>query len=85
MPGVAIEVIDDGPGIPETALPCLFDRFYGIEAARPRGGSGLGLVIVRTLVEPHGGTVSTANRERRGASFAIWVPDASALRVHASG
>jgi signal transduction histidine kinase len=73
-PGVAIEVIDDGPGIPDTALPNLFDRFYRVEAARSPGGSGLGLAIVRTLVEAHGGTVTASNRAAGGASFAIWLP-----------
>jgi two-component system OmpR family sensor kinase len=72
--GVSIEVTDDGPGIPDTALPHLFDRFYRVEAARSPGGSGLGLAIVRTLVEAHGGTVTASNRETRGASFAIWLP-----------
>ena len=74
--GVAIEVTDDGPGIPEAALPHLFDRFYRVEAARSPGGSGLGLAIVRTLVEAHGGTVTASNRDTRGASFAIWLPAA---------
>ena len=74
--GVAIEVADDGPGIPEAALPHLFDRFYRVEAARSPGGSGLGLAIVRTLVEAHGGTVTASNRDTRGALFAIWLPAA---------
>ncbi len=74
--GVAIEVTDDGPGIPEAALPHLFDRFFRVEAARSPGGSGLGLAIVRTLVEAHGGTVTASNRDTRGALFAIWLPAA---------
>jgi two-component system sensor histidine kinase BaeS len=74
--GVAIEVTDDGPGIPEAALPHLFDRFFRVEAARSPGGSGLGLAIVRTLVEAHGGTVTASNRDTRGALFTIWLPAA---------
>ena len=74
--GVAIEVADDGPGIPASAIPHLFDRFYRVEASRSPGGSGLGLAIVRTLVEAHGGTVSASNRDPRGASFEIWLPAA---------
>ncbi|WP_322014243.1 ATP-binding protein [Paraburkholderia sp. J12] len=57
---VRIEVADTGPGIPEEALPRVFDRFFrvnhGIE------GSGLGLSIVRAIVLRHGGTISLSNR-----------------------
>lgn len=50
-------VKDDGPGISETDLPHIFDRFYRTEAARGTPGSGLGLAIVREIVIAHGGTV----------------------------
>ena len=51
---------DDGPGVPEEALSQLFDPFYRLEADRARntGGSGLGLTIVRQLVEAMGGRVT---------------------------
>ena len=61
--GVAIAVSDCGPGVPEDALPRLFDPFFRIEADRDRatGGAGLGLAIVKTCVEACGGTVTARN------------------------
>lgn len=66
-------VDDSGPGIPDAALPHLFDRFYRAEGSRSRttGGSGLGLAIVKTLTELHGGQVAVANLEGGGASFTV--------------
>jgi len=57
---VAITVADQGPGIPAEHLPHIFDRFYKADAAREgvSGGSGLGLSIVKAIVERHGGSVS---------------------------
>ncbi len=61
---VRIEVADTGPGIAPQDVPRLFDRFYQADRARDRstGTSGLGLAIVRAIVEAHGGTVGAANR-----------------------
>ena len=60
---VRIEVADTGPGIAPPDMPRLFDRFYQADRARDRstGTSGLGLAIVRAIVEAHGGTVGAAN------------------------
>lgn len=71
-----IEVADTGEGIPEEALPAVFERFYRADAARSRktGGTGLGLAIVRKLVEAHGGTVRAANRPEGGALFTLTLP-----------
>ena len=56
---VAIEVSDEGPGIPEGEQERIFERFYRADAARTRseGGSGLGLAIARWIVDMHGGTI----------------------------
>lgn len=59
-PGTAVvRVTDAGPGIPAADRGRIFDRFYRVDKARSRdrGGSGLGLAVVRSLVEAHGGTV----------------------------
>lgn len=73
---VELTVSDDGPGIPETALEHIFERFYRADPSRSRrsGGSGLGLAIVRAIVEAHGGTVSAANNDDLGARFTVTLP-----------
>ncbi|HLE14639.1 MAG TPA: ATP-binding protein [Anaerolineales bacterium] len=76
-PGSArLLVHDGGPGIPEEALPYVFDRFYRADRARSRseGGSGLGLAIARQLVQAHGGTMTAANHLQGGAVFTVELP-----------
>ena len=70
---VAIQVQDEGPGIPEEDLSRVFERFYRVDKSRSRdpGGTGLGLAIVRHLVELHGGKVFAENRATGGAQFTI--------------
>jgi signal transduction histidine kinase len=66
--GVALSVEDEGAdGIPPEHLPHIFDRFYKADASRAgvKGGSGLGLSIVKAIVERHGGTISVASRPGR--------------------
>ncbi|HXE81354.1 MAG TPA: HAMP domain-containing sensor histidine kinase [Vicinamibacterales bacterium] len=73
--GVRLTVRDNGPGIPPAHLPLIFDRFYKADASRragPGAGSGLGLSIVKAIVEQHGGTV--AARNDRGAVFELVLP-----------
>lgn len=71
-----LRMSDNGSGIPEEALSKVFDRFYRAEASRSRatGGSGLGLSIVKALVELHGGTVVARNRPEGGAVFEVKLP-----------
>jgi len=80
-----IRVEDDGPGIPAEFLPHVFERFRQRDSSgtRRHGGLGLGLAIVRHLVELHRGTVSASNREEgKGAVFSVTLPlaDVPALR-----
>ncbi len=63
--GGSLTVLDRGPGIPETDLTKVFDRFHRADSARTMPGSGLGLAIVRDVVERMGGTVRAENRVRR--------------------
>lgn len=70
---IQLTVRDTGPGIPETHLAHIFDRFYKVDAARrATGGSGLGLSIVKAIVERHGGTITVHNDG--GAMFVITLP-----------
>jgi two-component system, OmpR family, sensor kinase len=71
-----LRVHDDGPGIPAADLPHVFERFYRGEKTRARqeGGSGLGLSIVRGLVEAQGGTVAVESAEGSGTAFTATFP-----------
>ncbi len=74
--GVRLRVEDTGPGIPPEHVPLVFDRFYKVDQARPSdsAGSGLGLSIVKAIVERHGGRVSAATATGGGARFDIVLP-----------
>jgi two-component system sensor histidine kinase MprB len=69
-----LTVRDHGPGIAEDDLTHVFDRFYRAAAARALPGSGLGLSIVRQVVEAHGGTVVAENAPGGGALFRVRLP-----------
>jgi len=68
-----LSVSDTGPGIAAEYLPQIFDRFYKVDVSRKSsGGSGLGLSIVKAIVERHGGTITARND--KGAVFEILLP-----------
>jgi PAS domain S-box-containing protein len=74
---VQIQIKDTGPGIDPLFLPHVFERFRQADGSttRTHGGLGLGLAIVRHLVELHGGTITAENRtERSGATFTVRLP-----------
>ena len=72
---VAIE--DNGVGIPATALPCLFERFYRVDPSRSRtsGGSGIGLTIARHLAWAMGGEIiASSPGPDQGSTFTLSLP-----------
>jgi two-component system sensor histidine kinase KdpD len=80
---VAIEVADEGPGIPPGDLDRVFDKFYRAQAQdRRRAGTGLGLAICRGFIEAQGGRIDAQNRrERSGAVLTIRIPVPQAAEV----
>ena len=77
---VVIHVADNGPGIPAADLTRVFERFYRVDKSRARapGGTGIGLAIVKHLVELLGGRVTAATRPEGGALFTVRLPQAGA-------
>jgi len=73
---VQVDVVDEGPGLSPEELSLAFERFYRGDKARSRktGGAGLGLSIVRQLVEAHGGRVWVESTEGQGATFSFTLP-----------
>lgn len=69
---VEIEIVDNGPGIPETILNQLFSRFTTTK--RASSGMGIGLSISKRIIEAHGGTLSADNRPEGGAVFRFTLP-----------
>jgi two-component system sensor histidine kinase BaeS len=67
---------DSGPGVPDYALECLFDRLYRVDSARTRGhgGSGLGLAICKAIVEAHDGRIMASNVPSGGLRIQIVFP-----------
>ena len=76
---VEISVTDQGVGIPDDERDRVFERFFRVDAARSRntGGSGLGLSIVKHVVQNHGGDVRVWSQQGRGSTFTIRLPEAS--------
>jgi two-component system, OmpR family, sensor histidine kinase BaeS len=73
---LCIDFMDSAPGVPDTLLPRLFERFFRGEASRNRatGGSGLGLAICRSIVEAHDGTISARASPLGGVWVALRFP-----------
>jgi signal transduction histidine kinase len=71
LEGTAVTVSDEGPGIPEESIPRVFTRFW---RGSRRGGTGLGLYIVKGIVEAHGGTIYVGRAPGGGARFRFILP-----------
>lgn len=73
---IRIDVVDNGPGIPETMMDKVFDPFFRIEGSRSRhtGGTGLGLGIARNIARSHGGELRLRNRDGGGLQAQLILP-----------
>ncbi len=71
---VLLRVRDTGPGIPETELPRIWDRLFRGDRSRTERGLGLGLSLVKAIVEAHGGRVDVDSAPGRGATFTVDLP-----------
>lgn len=83
---VICSVLDDGPGIPESDLDHLFERFYRVDKGRSqeRGGTGLGLSIVKHIVQMHGGSVSVESKLGEGTQVSFSLPCVDSVKTVAS-
>ncbi len=73
--GKAVFAVEDqGPGIPESALDHIFDKFYQQDSSHKEEGNGLGLALVRQIVDLSGGVVFAENVERGGCRFTVELP-----------
>jgi two-component system sensor histidine kinase BaeS len=73
-----VTVSDNGPGIPPEELPHVFERFWRADRGAGTSGSGIGLAVVKQLVEAHGGTVQVSSTPSEGARFVVSLPAHSA-------
>ena len=75
---VEVRVIDTGIGIPGEEKQRVFDAFYQVDSSSTReyGGAGLGLSIVKRLVEAHAGTIGVEDNPPRGTAFVVSLPQA---------
>jgi len=73
---VAIKIQDQGIGIAKEHIPRVFERFYRVDKARSRrlGGTGLGLALVKHIIQSHGGHVSAESQPGKGSLFTIQLP-----------
>ena len=81
-----LDVADTGVGIPASAIPRVFDRFFRVDKARSRaeGGAGIGLSIVKAITTAHGGSVAVTSVEGCGAQFRVSLPQSTAATESAN-
>ncbi|HEV3057612.1 MAG TPA: HAMP domain-containing sensor histidine kinase [Vicinamibacterales bacterium] len=72
--GATLRVSDTGPGIPPDELPRIWDRLFRGDTSRAERGLGLGLSLVKAIVEAHGGTVNVTSEVGKGSTFTVLLP-----------
>lgn len=74
---IRIDISDNGRGMSPEHLPLIFEAFYRVDASRSRriAGSGLGLSIVRSIIERHGGSISVSSGKGQGTCFSVMLPE----------
>jgi len=83
--GVAISVQDTGIGISAADLPHIFEKFYRARnAGRSVGGSGVGLALVKAVVEGHRGRISVVSEQGKGSTFTVELPAAASLDLESA-
>ncbi|GAB4280087.1 MAG: hypothetical protein Kow0080_32770 [Candidatus Promineifilaceae bacterium] len=75
--GTAIEVHDQGVGIAPDDIPHIFEKFYRGKTAVNINGTGLGLALVKTIVDAHNGRIQVTSDNKKGTTFIIWLPGSS--------
>ena len=82
---IVVRVLDSGPGVPDEALPKIFEPFYRLDDARNRqtGGAGLGLSIADRAIRLHGGQLRASNRKEGGLEVEIRIPAAPGFALPA--
>ena len=73
--GVVFTVEDEGSGIPDAARQHIFDKFYQSDSSHREEGNGLGLTLVRRIVDASGGSVTAENLAPRGCRFTVLLPN----------
>jgi signal transduction histidine kinase/DNA-binding response OmpR family regulator len=78
---IEIRVTDTGTGIAKENLPFIFDRYYQVPGSRPyrQGGTGIGLAIVKEMVELHKGVITAESEQGKGTAFTIYLPVISSV------
>ena len=70
----SFQVDDTGVGIPESELSKIFERFYRVDRTKAKGSSGLGLSIVKNVIDLHGGKIEVKSKVGSGSSFIVYLP-----------
>jgi two-component system heavy metal sensor histidine kinase CusS len=74
-----VSVRDNGSGIPSEHLPRIFDRFYRVESSRSSMGTGLGLALVKSIADLHGGSAAVQSEVGRGTTVTLVLPNRAAV------